>query len=272
MSGTDAADSNATRRTQVYGAIIVVGGGCYGGYYVRQLQRAARAQAITAREIIVVDRDSECAVARTLAAGDGQPIPTRVVVAEWSAFFEDYLERAAANADAATGDAIVPSPLMPHLMGDWLVARARARWPDRDVRVAPFDRLPAVPWERAGDAGTHYVSFATWMCPINCIEPRICPHTRDERSWSIPDVLRVHAAAETDAGRLLVVAAMHCRHRAYGVGMFDTSEVLDADRAIAAGAANRELDVIVGTASHCHGALTRLVIGASSSVVRSHVG
>ena len=41
-----------------YERIIIVGGGCYGGYYVRQLHRAARAGALVAESIVVVDRDA----------------------------------------------------------------------------------------------------------------------------------------------------------------------------------------------------------------------
>jgi hypothetical protein len=54
---------------------------------------------------------------------------------------------------------------------------------------------------------------------------------------------------------------MHCRHRTFGVGMFDTAEVLAADAIIRKGGDTGASEIIVGTTSHCHGALTRLVIG-----------
>jgi hypothetical protein len=53
----------------------------------------------------------------------------------------------------------------------------------------------------------------------------------------------------------------HCTHRAYGVGMIDVSAVLDADVAIGALASDGPAEAIVGTMSHCHGALGRLAIG-----------
>ena len=40
--------------------------------------------------------------------------------------------------------------------------------------------------------------------------------------------------------------------------MFDTSEVIAADERIRAAGERGNADVIVGTVSHCHGALTRL--------------
>jgi hypothetical protein len=54
-----------------------------------------------------------------------------------------------------------------------------------------------------------------------------------------------------------------CRHRAYGVGMFDVAEVLAGDAAVAAaGAAGSAVDVLVGTVSSCHGAVSLLHLGA----------
>ena len=54
---------------------------------------------------------------------------------------------------------------------------------------------------------------------------------------------------------------MHCRHRTFGVDMFDTAEVLAADAIVRAGGDAGECDVVLATTSHCHGAITRLVIG-----------
>lgn len=244
------------QRPQSYRRIIVVGGGCYGSYYVRQLERALKAGAIAAEQIIVVDRDPNCTVAQL----DSSHQSHTLLVEEWRAFFADYLARAAEQPEKFARDAIVPSPLMPHLMGEWLTARAQSRFPDRTVSTSPFEHLPKVPWERAGAAGAHYVSFATWMCPVNCIEPRICPHTRDTRTWSMPEALSEYSKEESAHGRPVVVAVMFCRHRAYGVGMFDTLEVIDAEARVGAAAEKGAAEVIVGTVSHCHGALTRLLI------------
>src|SRR4051812_44259721 len=161
-SGTERA-LRVVRERLEFGTIIVVGGGCYGSYYVRQLGRAYAAGAIGWQSLVVTDRDAGCAVARL--PEEERPAGLRVDVSEWSQFFERFLTNAAANAAQHATDAVVPSPLMPHLMAEWIVARARQRWPAREVRVAPLDSAPAVPWQRAGEDGTHYVSFAEWMCP-----------------------------------------------------------------------------------------------------------
>jgi len=257
---TFAADASAVRGrpTQRFGRIVIVGGGCYGSYYLRQLGRAHRAAAAEWDELIVVDRDPACAVGRSTP--DELPPRTRLVVAEWHQYFEDYLA-SAVDDPARRHDAIVPSPLMPHLMADWLAARARHRWPERAVRTEPLLAEPEVPWQRAGEDGTHYVSFAEWMCPINCIEPAKCPHTRGARSWSLPVAVREYVDAEGRRGRALEPLVFHCTHRTHGVGMIDVADVVDADATIASGGARGGVSFLIGTVSHCHGALCRLVVG-----------
>jgi hypothetical protein len=240
----------APAAAQHYGSIIVVGGGCYGSYYVRQLRRARERSALTFDRMIVVDHDEECALSRE-AAKDFE-----FVVAEWSEFFAEYLGGAPRD-----DDAIVPSPLMPHLLFQWLEERARARWPSRSVTIEMPGAMSGVPWQKEGGESTRYVSFAEWMCPVNCIEPRICPHTREVRDWSLPPSVRAHVDAARERGeRLDGPAIFHCTHRAYGVGMIDVKDVLSADRMLAGLGEGREVRLLAGTVSHCHGALGVLVV------------
>ena len=243
------------RDEREYGTIVVVGGGCYGSYYVRQLERARDASAISFKEIVVVDRDPACAVA-------GSGTTARVVVAEWNDFFRDYL----GAAETATSDAIVPSPLMPHLMYEWLRDRARERWPGRIVETRPLGSEPDTPWRSEAPDGTFYASYATWTCPINCIEPRLCPHTGGERSWTMPEAAAALVARVGDAREPLQGPVIfHCTHRAFGVGMFDTRDVVQADRLVQRVAERSAANVLVGTVSHCHGAFNVLHVGAEPS-------
>lgn len=247
------------RATQQYGDLVVVGGGCYGSYYVRQLHRARLATALRWERLLVVDRDPDCPV----ALGTEE---VTFVCRDWSLFFNEYLGEAATRGTAAVAaDAIVPSPLMPHLMSQWVVSRSRARWPGRDLKLTSLEGALDVPWQRSGEDGTHYVSFAAWMCPINCIEPATCPHTRGPRAWSLPPTVRAFVETERLRGRRIDgPAILHCAHRAYGVGMFGVDEVLAADALVAQVAAGRAAEVLVGTVSHCHGALAVLALAEPS--------
>ncbi len=261
MSGSEssAAAERAERVVPRYGTIVVVGGGCYGSYYVRQLQRAAKAGALAWDRLVAVDRDAACQVARTpalLEASDGSN-GADVVVAEWRDYFAGTI------ATCGELDAIVPSPLMPHLMVEWLIDRVTARYPGRSVGLKALTHELPVPWQLANGDAPHYASFATWTCPVNCIEPATCPHTKAPRDWSMPVAMRAYVESLGAAGLPLGGPLLfHCEHRAYGVGMFDTRVVREAGATVLEAAGQGAAEFLVGTVSHCHGALARLVVAA----------
>ena len=248
-----------------FGRIVVIGGGCYGSWYTQQLTRATQRGALIVDEVVVVDRNPECIVASRLPTAAYDGLPVRVERTSWREYMSKWL---AAGPSALLRDALVPSPLMPQLCLDWLMERARDRWPDRSIRVVPLPKIPNMPWERAAPDGRHYVSFATWMCPVNCIEPARCPATRGERSWSMPAALESYVAdvaAHSSAAHPLKLplrgpVIFHCVHRTYGVGMIEAAAIAHADERIALWGDASPVSVLVGTVSHCHGALGVLAV------------
>lgn len=237
--------------------VIIVGGGCYGTFYAGQLIRAAERGKASFRRLLIVDRNPRCRFAAEIGASDTR----RLVVQEWGEFFDAYLGGVDGSA-GESGDAIVPSPLMPHLMYEWLVRRARARWPARIVETRPVPAGPGTPYDVSAPDRTRYVSYADWICPTHCIEPAICPVIRAPRTWEMADAMQGLAGrlavSYPTAGPVLFI----CQHRVFGVGMFDVSAVLAGDAAVAtAGAPGSPVDVLVGTISSCHGAVNLLHLG-----------
>jgi len=237
-----------------YGRVVIIGGGCYGSWYAQQLSRAIDRGALEVNEIVAVDRDASCTLAGELREGAYGTAPVRLEVGTWTDFLAGWLGGGSA---VVKHDMLVPSPLMPHLCLDWLMARAHARWPARNMRVVPLPATPPTPWERTAPDGRHYVSFATWMCPVNCIEPAKCPHTKGPRDWSMPPALGAFVGQHP---ALCGSVIFHCVHRTYGVGMIDAVEITEADHRVAQWGANGPCQVLVGTVSHCHGALGVLAI------------
>src|SRR4051794_31105331 len=93
--------------------VVIVGGGCYGTFYATQLERARARGAAAYRRLLLIDRDPSSRAARELPPDAAREL----VVQDWGAFFDEFLaspERGAPPAEPR--DAIVPSPLMPHLM------------------------------------------------------------------------------------------------------------------------------------------------------------
>ncbi len=246
-----------------YGTIVVIGGGCYGSYYVRQLGRASSAGVLSWDRVLVVDRNSECLLSSNgelEKSGGASPAPT-LITADWLEFFRDYLGSWQRDQNSKPTDSIVPSPLMPHLLYDWVRDRAIDRWPDRSVETVPLGGTPDTPWQSAAPDGTHYASFATWTCPVNCIEPEICPHTRSDRTWTMPKAMEDYVASEMSRGsNISGPLVFHCTHRTFGVGMIPVASVIDADAFIARSADVLPSRFVVATVSHCHGAINVLAV------------
>ena len=240
---------------------MIVGGGCYGTFYASQLAKAKARGKTDYRTVIVVDRNPECQARREL---DDAP-DRRFVTADWSAFFDDWLADAPRTTHDARDDQIVPSPHMPHLMFEWVLRRARQRWPGRAVSVVSVPGTLATPYDRPSGTSdqTRYVSWADWICPTHCIEPALCPAIGAPRTWEMADTVRALAEQLRAAGRPVSGPALFvCKHQVFGVGMFSADAVRAGDQLVAAAGAAAEAEVLVGTISSCHGAVNLLRLGA----------
>lgn len=238
--------------------IVIVGGGCYGSFYAGQLMRARDRDRAAYRRLLIVDRDPQCRVGREL----GTDATRQLIVQDWGEFFDQYLDRVVPAPADQPGDAIVPSPLMPHLMYQWLARRARRRWPDRRVETRPMPLSPGTPYDLSAPDGTRYVSFADWTCPTHCIEPSICPVIRAPRTWDLSDSMETLARRLNREHPTAGPVLFRCEHRVFGVGMFDVRAVLEGDAIVAeVGRQRSAVDLLVGTISHCHGAVNLLHLG-----------
>jgi len=228
----------------------VVGGGCYGTFYASQLAKAKARGKTDYRTVVVVDRNPECQAKREL----GEAADRQFTVSDWTPFFDDFLLD-------AVDDYIVPSPHMPHLMFEWVLRRARARWPNRTVSVEPVPGTLPTPYDRPGADHTRYVSWADWICPTHCIEPALCPAIGAPRTWEMGDSVRELADRLRAGGRPVAGPALFvCKHQVFGVGMFAAEAVCAGDRLVEEAGAERKAEILVGTISSCHGALNLLRI------------
>jgi hypothetical protein len=238
--------------------VVIVGGGCYGSFYAGQLERARARGRASYRRLLIVDHNPACRVAGEAGEDDTR----QLVIQEWGEFFDEYLGRALPPPSGEPPDAIVPSPLMPHLMYEWLVRRARDRWPGRLVETRPVAVGPGTPYDASAPDGTRYISFADWTCPTHCIEPAICPIIGAPRTWEMADAMKGLARRLDESHPTAGPVLFLCKQRVFGVGMFDVSAVLAGDVMVEhAGRARSPVDVLVGTVSSCHGAASLLHLG-----------
>lgn len=225
----------------------IAGGGCYGRHYARQLLPALAAGAWAGAALHVMDRDPGCAASTE---------PVRVELGDW----DETLDRLLARGPESRGDWLVPAPLTPHLFARWL---ARALAPLGDVRTVEPPVLPDTPFARV-TAGKLVFSFAEWRCPTHCIEPAICPATRQPKSWDLGRELLSYAMRLRESGIFPLAGPFVARLApvARGVSGFPLSDWGRAERrarALLTGPhARSHAYVLAATASSCHGAASLL--------------
>jgi len=237
--------------------IVIVGGGCYGSFYARQLERAQGRGALTVERVLVVDRDPHCQVTRELPAAPNREL----VVRDWDEFFDEYLTQSSVLSPQSF---VVPSPLMPHLMFNWVMRRARALWPGREVQQVPLTEPLGTPYDTLAPDGTRYVSWADWLCPTHCVEPATCPIIKGPRTWEMAETVQGLVARMGGGGGRVVTgpALFITKHLTDGVGAFPVSAVVEAERLLReAVPADRPASLVVATVSACHGAVGVVGVG-----------
>lgn len=220
--------------------LVVLGGGCYGGYHTGQLLKARDRGRLVCDRILVVDRNPNCPLRIRLDGTRG----VEFVCADWVGFLLDYVPQAPPDAQ------LVPAPLAPHVLADWLErATARALPGLRVERTALPGRL-GLPYD-VPKGTDRYLSHAAWVCPVTCIEPEICPAIRARRDWDLGTTV----ATRTDVPLLL----FRCLHFTYGVGTIPIAALAAALQTVGGRLrACGEATFGVVTASHCHGVATLL--------------
>lgn len=209
--------------------LAVIGGGHFGSYHTRQLLKAVRSGRLPGERLVVVDRDPACPAFREFA---GAP-EVAFEAADWLAFLRSWLAR------ASPSDRLIPAPLAPHLLWEWLAGELAAE-------ALPPPRGWGLPYERPGRGRELYLSAAGWTCPATCVEPIHCPALHAPRDWDLAELIVAEAAA-----RRYRPAVLRCLHLAGGVGGVAVHDILAAREA-----GRREgPPVLVATSSRCHAAV-----------------
>ncbi len=215
---------------------VIIGGGCYGTYFVKQLVEARQRGKLEWEKVIVLDRDPNCRVARSDIDG------VVVEVAQW----EDWGERLGPIRPELEGAQLVPAPIAPHILKHWLGGALEAA--GAAVTDIMYEGpVPALPYANVLDRGTLVLSHAPGMCPTNCIEPRMCPLTQDLRDWEMSDTV----GELVDSHGMDALEVFVCKHYAYGVGTIAFSSIYSAVDRLRNWPSGTRLGV--ATVSACHG-------------------
>jgi hypothetical protein len=157
----------------------------------------------------------------------------RLVGSEHRAALRRFLLHGAAN------DVVVPHPLMPHLLRDFVA----------EVQGADIADPPSgwgLPFETPGPDQSLYLSAAGWRCPATCVEPAHCPVLHAPKDWSLANLIEERAEALGYRP-----AIFRCLHYANGVAAVQARDIRQA--AVPRLAKGRRM--LVATSSHCHAAV-----------------
>jgi hypothetical protein len=196
--------------------LLVIGGDRSGEYHARQLSKAVACGALPADAAI------------------------DVVSSAWLSRLSSWLR------SPGPDDQLVPAPLMPHLLWEWLAA-------ELGLGFAPPPRSWGLPYEYVS-GGAVYISAAAWTCPATCVEPAHCPVLHAPRDWDLAELI------EDRALQLGMAAAVfRCLHFAMGVATVPATDLVSARSRL--GKLGSEQPVLVATTSRCHAAVGALAAG-----------
>jgi hypothetical protein len=240
----------AARAPAVPAPYTVIGGGCFGSFYVRQLLRYADRVQGPVERVIVIDRDPRCRVAREVS--DPR---VELVIADWADALASMLGDAADRAAAglAIPDRLVPSPWASHVLLEALqrVAAPRARRADPGEAGQLFATI-GTPFVRHLTGGDVALSFATWVCPVNCTEPPICPVLRQPLDWDMASAVANYALGRSNEVRSFHI--VQCLHEAFGVGTIPVAHLArEVIRLRRAAERSGPPFSVIATVSTCHG-------------------
>jgi len=232
---------------------IILGGGCFGSFYVRQLLRGA--QRLGIGSLHVIDHDPRCKA--RVEFGDHPRIVYHVQ--DWREFLVPYFDACLEKASLGevVADHYIPPTFAPHVLMELFCERAKKEFPQVSIEKKKFETQLGTPVDMLLPAGTRAMSFATWTCPASCIEPPMCPHTRGPKDWDMKRHLM---------DKLGNVRIFQCRHFAMGVGTIPMREILEEylrfrDTIGQPG----YYDVSMASVSSCHGLIGKMEIRHASS-------
>ncbi len=151
---------------------------------------------------------------------------------------------------------LVPDHTAPHVLLQTFVQLLKAQT-GKQVTLVPFDENLNLPFQKNLDSGISALSFATWICPLECEEPDHCPGCEQQRTWDFSDTLGQFKIQNQSAGHS--VHLFGCTQMAYGVCEISLKTIAEEWAFLRQKINDIPHRFTVATFSKCHG-----IIGTAS--------
>ncbi len=218
--------------------IYVLGGHALACHYIKHLLHARDEGLISFKAIHFVDENPNAKAFTEfghLATGH---------TASYASFIGELLQNS-----KSTGT-IIPDHTAPHVFFQVFLKllKEHPETKDRTISLTPSALLD-LPFEKKLDQGLTALSYATWVCPLECEEPDHCPAIDKPRSWTMATSLKDKLQSDS-------VHILECEQLAYGVAHIPLTAIRKEWEALFNHMINhKEGTFSVATVSKCHGIL-----------------
>lgn len=229
-------------------AIYILGGHKLAYSYYEKIQLAKSQNLIDFAEIKIIDADMNCHARQFIS-------DTTFVHKSNAEFLYDYLLDSTHYHPA---DIVVPDHTAKHVMLQAALHLIQKQFPKIKTNLSPLITNLQTPFlHKSENDAISAVSHATWVCPADCDEPEICPHTKSTRTW---DLDRELPTAFSEESKTLFLQ-FPCSALVYEIAQIPMTTIITNFSRLAYEAQNHNLTaVVLATNSHCHGIIGKISI------------
>ncbi len=154
-------------------SIYVLGGHALSLEYMERLLRAQKEDLIDFKKLYYIDDNAECIASKKIGE-QAQLIPKT---------YDDFLLDLIESKEAETNSFVIPDHTAPHVLFRLFLNLLEKKNKNIQSKVVPYNTDLKLPFQKLLDSGICALSFATWICPIDCDEPDHCPGIDNTRTW-----------------------------------------------------------------------------------------
>ncbi|EKD41285.1 MAG: hypothetical protein ACD_73C00778G0002 [uncultured bacterium] len=219
--------------------IIVLGGHRLSTTYIRHLLKAKANGLIHFDQLSFIDPHTDPCALKEIRE------PLHFINQTYTQGLQQIFESTAI--DDLAQMCVIPDHTAPHVLFqlfiDWLKAK------NIETKIIPFVQDLNLPFQKTLDSGICAISYATWICPLECEEPDTCPAINNKRHWDFAKFLK-----EIKFEGLGHLSLFGCNQLAYGVCEIPLLLIRDEFQKLTQSLKPGDT-FLVGTHSKCHGIL-----------------
>ncbi len=229
-----------------FNTIYILGGHKLAYSYYEKIQLAKSQDLIDFAEIKIIDADMNCHARQFIS-------DTTFVHKSNAEFLCDYLLD---SAQYHPSDIIIPDHTAKHVMLQAALYWIQKQFPKIKTSLSPLTSDLKAPFlHKSENDAIWAVSHATWVCPADCDEPEICPHTKSTRTWDLDRELSTACLGEPET----LFLQFPCSVLVYEIAQIPMTTILTNFSQLSYELQNGTLaNVVLATNSHCHGILGKL--------------